>query len=71
MTYVDILKNKNFTYLLTGNFFRRSCFVLFSLQLIWFTIDLTNNSSWKLTIMVMSQTTSLSFISIKYTKEDN
>ncbi|WP_436962687.1 MFS transporter [Staphylococcus shinii] len=56
MTYVDILKIKNFTYLLTGNFFRRSCFVMFSLQLIWFTIDLTNNSSWKLSIMVMSQT---------------
>lgn len=56
MTYVDILKIKDFTYLLTGNFFRRSCFVLFSLQLIWFTIDLTNNSSWKLSIMVMSQT---------------
>nr|WP_239441447.1 MULTISPECIES: MFS transporter [unclassified Staphylococcus] len=42
--------------MLIGNFFRRSCFVLFSLQLIWFTIDLTNNSSWKLSIMVMSQT---------------
>nr|WP_226953588.1 MFS transporter [Staphylococcus sp. GDX8P66P] len=50
------MKNKNFTKLLIGNFFRRSCFVLFSLQLIWFTIDLTNNSSWKLSIMVMSQT---------------
>lgn len=56
MTYIEVLKNKNFTKLLIGNFFRRSCFVLFSLQLIWFTIDLTNNSSWKLSIMVMSQT---------------
>lgn len=56
MTYVEVLKNRDFTCLLIGNFLRRSCFVLFSLQLIWFTIDLTNNSSWKLSIMVMSQT---------------
>ncbi|WP_309245880.1 hypothetical protein, partial [Staphylococcus aureus] len=33
------------SYLLIGNFLRRSCFVLFSLQIIWFTVELTNQSS--------------------------
>ncbi|WP_240188065.1 hypothetical protein, partial [Staphylococcus aureus] len=32
MLYLEVLKNRNFTYLLIGNFLRRSCFVLFSLQ---------------------------------------
>jgi MFS family permease len=56
MKYLTVLQNKNFSYLLIGNFLRSSCFVLFSLQLIWFTIDLTHHSAWKLSLMVMSQT---------------
>lgn len=56
MLYLEVLKNRNFTYLLIGNFLRRSCFVLFSLQIIWFTVELTNQSSLKLSMMVMSQT---------------
>lgn len=56
MKYLSVLRNKNFSYLLIGNFLRSSCFVLFSLQLIWFTIDLTHHSAWKLSLMVMSQT---------------
>lgn len=30
--------------------------MLFSLQIIWFTVELTNQSSLKLSMMVMSQT---------------
>ncbi len=57
MLYLEVLKNRNFTYLLIGNLLlHRSCFVLFSLQIIWFTVELTNQSSLKLSMMVMSQT---------------
>ncbi|XXS40593.1 MFS transporter [Staphylococcus aureus] len=62
MLYLEVLKNRNFTYLLIGNFLRRSCFVLFSLQIIWFTVELTNQSSLKLSMMVMSQTLPLLYL---------
>ncbi len=55
MLYLEVLKNRNFTYLLIGNFLRLVV-LSFSLQIIWFTVELTNQSSLKLSMMVMSQT---------------
>ncbi len=54
--YKDILSEKNFTFLLSGRLFKRSSLTLFSLELIWLTMELTNSSPFYLSLMIMAQT---------------
>ncbi|MBD8071085.1 MFS transporter [Bacillus sp. PS06] len=54
--YGDMFKDKNFTLLLFGRFFKRSALVLFSLELIWLTMELTHSSPIHLSFMVMAET---------------
>ncbi|AMW98900.1 MFS transporter [Rummeliibacillus stabekisii] len=54
--YKEILCEKNFNFLLFGRFFKRSSLTLFSLELIWLTIKLTDSSPFYLSLMIMTQT---------------
>ncbi|MEF2293791.1 MFS transporter [Virgibacillus dokdonensis] len=54
--YKEILKEKNFIYILLGRLFKRSALILFSMELIWLTMQLTNNSPLYLSLMVMAET---------------
>ncbi|NBJ68728.1 MULTISPECIES: MFS transporter [Clostridia] len=56
ISYKEILKEKNFIYILLGRLFKRSALILFSMELIWLTMQLTNNSPLYLSLMVMAET---------------
>ena len=62
--YGDILHEKNFTFLLLGRFFKRSSLILFSLELIWLTMELTNSSPFYLSLMIMAETLPFIFFGI-------
>ena len=62
--YKDILGQKNFTFLLLGRIFKRSSLILFSLELIWLTMELTNSSPLYLSLMVMAETLPFIFLGI-------
>lgn len=54
--YKEILKEKNFVYIFIGRLFKRSALILFSMELIWLTMELTNNSPLLLSLIVMAET---------------
>ncbi|MFJ7747503.1 MFS transporter [Peribacillus sp. NPDC097295] len=54
--YKQLFRNRNYVFLLLGRLFRRSALILFSLELIWLTMDITDNSPLHLSIMVMGET---------------
>jgi DHA3 family macrolide efflux protein-like MFS transporter len=56
MPYKELLKEKNFSYLLIGRLLRRSALSLASMEIIWLTMELTNNSPLYLSLMVMAET---------------
>ncbi|MDM5247281.1 MFS transporter [Lysinibacillus sp. G4S2] len=62
--YKDILDEKNFTFLLLGRLFKRSSLILFSLELIWLTMELTSSSPLYLSLMVMAETLPFIFLGI-------
>ncbi|MFJ8511928.1 MFS transporter [Lysinibacillus xylanilyticus] len=62
--YKDILGQKNFTFLLLGRIFKRSSLILFSLELIWLTMEMTNSSPLYLSLMVMAETLPFIFLGI-------
>jgi len=62
--YKDILDEKNFTFLLLGRLFKRSSLILFSLELIWLTMELTDSSPLYLSLMVMAETLPFIFLGI-------
>ncbi len=54
--YKHLLKERNFTSLLIGRLLQRSALILFSIELIWLTMDLTDHSPLYLSIMTMGET---------------
>jgi len=54
--YRELLKDKNFLLLTLGRLFERSALTLFTIELIWLTMELTNNSPLYLSIMTMAET---------------
>ncbi|UHA72007.1 MFS transporter [Paenibacillus sp. 481] len=54
--YKSLLKEKNFTYLLMGRLLKRSALILFSMEIIWLTMELTNNSPFYVSMMVIAET---------------
>ncbi|MFD2133872.1 MFS transporter [Pseudogracilibacillus auburnensis] len=56
MPYKEILKEKNFINILIGRFSKRSALILFSIELIWLTMELTNHSPLLLSLVVMAET---------------
>ncbi|MFC0524948.1 MFS transporter [Pontibacillus salicampi] len=54
--YKEIIANKNFSFILLGRLFKRSALTLFTLELIWLTMELTNSSPLYLSIMTMGET---------------
>ncbi|MFE3574886.1 MFS transporter [Lysinibacillus sp. NPDC059133] len=62
--YKDILDEKNFTFLLVGRLFKRSSLILFSMELIWLTMELTDSSPLYLSLMVMAETLPFIFLGI-------
>lgn len=54
--YKSLLKEKNFIFLLFGRVMRRSALILFSLEVIWITMEITDNSPLYLSLMVMAET---------------
>lgn len=56
MPYKEILKEKNFINILIGRFSKRSALILFSIELIWLTMELTNHSPLLLSLIVMAET---------------
>lgn len=54
--YRELLREKNFIYILFARLFRRSALVLFSIELIWLTMELTDSSPFYLSLIVMAET---------------
>lgn len=54
--YRKILKERNYSYILLGRLFKRSALILFNMELIWFTMELTGNSPFYLSLMIMAET---------------
>ncbi|SFJ30253.1 MFS-type transporter involved in bile tolerance, Atg22 family [Halobacillus dabanensis] len=54
--YKELLTNKNFLLITAGRLFKRSALTLFTLELIWLTMELTSNSPLYLSIMTMAET---------------
>lgn len=54
--YKQLLKEKNFIFLLLGRVMRSSALILFSLEVIWITMEITDNSPLYLSLMVIAET---------------
>lgn len=54
--YKEILREKNFSFILSGRLLKRSALILFSIELIWLTMELTDNSPLYLSLMTMAET---------------
>lgn len=54
--YKEIFREKNFGFILSGRLLKRSALILFSIELIWLTMELTNNSPLYLSLMTMAET---------------
>ena len=54
--YKQLLQEKNFIFLLLGRVMRTSALILFSLEVIWITMEITDNSPLYLSLMVIAET---------------
>lgn len=54
--YKDLMTDKYFTLITLGRLFKRSALTLFTLELIWLTMELTSHSPLHLSIMTMAET---------------
>lgn len=62
--YNDIFRDKNFALLLLGRFFKRSALILFGLELIWLTMELTNSSPLHVSLIIIAETLPFIFLGI-------
>lgn len=56
LPFKHIFGEKDFIFLLIGRFFKRSSLILFSLELVWLTMELTKSSPFYLSFMIMAET---------------
>lgn len=62
--YKQLSRDRNYIFLLLGRLFRTSALILFSLELIWLTMEITHHSPLHLSIMVMGETLPFIFFGI-------
>lgn len=62
--YKDIFMLRNFKFLLLARLFKKSSSILFGLELIWLTMEITNNSPLYLSMMVMAGTLPFVFLGV-------